>query len=107
MTLEVDLDQYWGVRLRRIEYDCAAMSVAFDLYWTVESLSFSVRLLFDGVSRLDLVAEKIHKSEVVELVSIEGREEGGGCQIVGELSNYEFAISCVSVKEIKNPCAAN
>lgn len=104
MTLEIDFDQYWGVRLRNIEHDCTAMSVTFDLYWTDGPLPFSARLLFERVSKFNFVAEKIYDSEVVELVSIEGKKESRGWRIAGELSNYEFDIFCASVKEIKNPC---
>ncbi len=105
MTLEIDLERYWGARFRGVAYDCAAMSVVFDLYWTDGSLSFGARLLFEGVTKLNFMAEKIYRSEVVELVSLEGRKETNGWRIVGELSNYDFDILCTGVKEIDSRTA--
>jgi len=75
------------------------MCIAMDLYWTVDSTPCNARLRFNGVSKCEFAAEKIFKSEVVELVSLEGEAVSGGLRVVGELSNYEFTITCESVDE--------
>lgn len=99
MISKVDFNKYWGVRLSSIQYDCRAMSIAFDMHWTIDSAPCNARLRFDGVSRCEFTAEKLFKSEVVELVSLEAEKVNEGWRVVGQLSNYEFMILCSDVEE--------
>ncbi len=99
MTSLVDLDQYWGVQLAAMHYDCRAMSIAFDLYWTVDGSPCRASLLFSGVSECRFTAEKTFNSEVVELVSIEREKVPEGWRCFGELSNYDFTLTCIEVTE--------
>ncbi|MBP1475339.1 hypothetical protein J7I44_13585 [Frateuria sp. MAH-13] len=99
MTSRVDFDRYWGAQLSAIEYDCKSMSMVFVLFWTIDSRPCCARLQFNGVSRCELAAEKVFESEVVELVSLEGRHADGYWHIAGELSNYEFSIRCVDIQD--------
>ena len=99
MTQSLNLDQYWGAQISGMQFDCQAMCIAMDLYWTIDATLYKARLRFNGVSKCEFAAEKIFKSEVVELVSLEGEAVSGGLRVVGELSNYEFKIICGSVDE--------
>lgn len=99
MTSAVDLDQYWGVRLSRIRHDCGAMAITFELDWTLDAAQFRASLRFSGVSRFELIGEKIISSEVVELISLESKRVGKGWCVVGELSNYQFTIECAEIIE--------
>jgi|LNAP01.1.fsa_nt_gb hypothetical protein len=99
MIGSVDFDKYWGVRISGIQYNYKTMSIAFDMYWTIDTAPYKSRLRFDGVSKCEFTAEKLFKSEVVELVSLEGKMENGGWRIEGELSNCQFTILCESVEE--------
>lgn len=100
MTSHVNFDKYWGAQLSSIEYDCKSMSMVFVLFWTIDHKPCGARLQFNGVSRCELVTGKVFESEVVELISLEGRCANGHWDITGELSNYEFSIRCVGVQEI-------
>lgn len=99
MTSRVDFDKYWGTQLSAIEYNCKSMSMVFVLFWTIDSKPCRARLQFNGVSRCEFVTEKVFESEVVELVSLEGKYVNGHWHITGELSNYEFSIRCVGILE--------
>ncbi len=99
MTSAVSFDRYWGTRLSRIENDCHAMTVVFELYWTADAKPCGARLRFNGVSKFDFTAERLFNSDVVELISLEGEVVNSGLRVMGELSNYEFTIICQSVDE--------
>lgn len=99
MTAVIDFDQYWGVRLSGIHFDCQAMSISIDMHWTTDSLPYSACLRFAGVLRFAFDAEKVFDSDVVELISLTGERVRGGWRIVGEMSNYDFEIHCANVLE--------
>lgn len=99
MNESVDFNRFWGTRLSDVHVDCKTMSLTFDLFWTVDARSFETRLCFKGVSKCDFAADKIFESEVVELISLEGKKVNGGLRVVGEFSNYEFTILCKEVCE--------
>jgi hypothetical protein len=99
MNQALNLDQYWGAQLSGIQFDCRAMCIVLDLHWTIDSTPCKARLRFNGVSKCEFAAERIFKSDVVELVSLEGEAVSGGLRVVGEFSNYEFTITCESVDE--------
>lgn len=99
MTSSVDFDKYWGVRLSTVECDFKSMCMTFNLFWTIDSKPYRSRLRFKNISRCELLAERVFESEVVELVSIEGKRVDAGWQVAGELSNYEFSILCADIQE--------
>lgn len=99
MSGAFNFDKYWGAQLSGVRFDSKEMFISFDLFWTVNSAPKTAVLRFDGVSDLKLSAEKVFQSEVVELISIEGKRSNGGWRIAGEFSNYEFRIACVEVSE--------
>ena len=99
MSGAFNFDKYWGAQLSGMKFDSKEMFISLDLFWTVNSVPKSTVLRFDGVSDLELSADKVFQSEVVELISIEGKRSNGGWRIVGEFSNYEFRITCLEVSE--------
>jgi hypothetical protein len=99
MTHTIDFDQYWGVRVSDIRFDCKAMSIVLDMYWTVNSIAHRARLRFDNVSKFEFSSEKVFDSEVVELISLTGKKVSGRWCVVGEMSNYEFVIICASIAD--------
>lgn len=99
MTSQVDFDKYWGVQLSAIECDFKSMSMVLVIFWTTDSKVHRARLRFNGVSSCEFASEKVFESEVVELISLDGKYVDGRWHVVGELSNYEFSIFCVDIQE--------
>jgi len=102
-----DLTKYWGVTARAIELDHHSMSLKFELCWTTESKPRQSILTFLGVSKFELVSEKIYGSDIVELVSLEAVADAGGIRVEGELSNYYFSINCESIDEAETPVSCD
>ena len=99
MSVAFNFDKYWGAQLSGLRFNNKDMFISFDLFWTVNSTPKTAVLRFDGVSDLEFSAEKVFQSEVVELISIDGKHSNGAWRITGEFSNYEFRIACVEVSE--------
>lgn len=75
------------------------LSLVMNLFWTSDGAPHRASLHFSGVSTFQLSAEKIFRSDIVELISIEARPSDGGFEINGELSNYCFSILCDRMEE--------
>jgi hypothetical protein len=97
MSSMPNLDRFWGVILKSINFDVAEMSMSLSLYWTEELTSHTATLQFVGVTRSVAMAERVYTSEIVELVSLEARRNAGKIEVIGEFSNYAFEISCVEI----------
>ena len=95
-----DLNKYWGVELKRLQFDCAKMAVLMELSWTSNADDKRAKLIFSGVTTFNFQGEKLFESEVVELVSLEAKSKGESFLISGELSNYLFHIECTQFSEL-------
>ena len=98
----LDLDKYWGVQLKGLQFDHARMAITMELFWTTGAASKEAKLTFHGVTSCELQAEKVFGSDVVELVSLEEARAGDCVRVSGELSNYAFRINCAEVNEQLN-----
>jgi len=94
-----NLDRYWGVVLESLVFDPKQMSAALSLFWTEDESRHSATLSFLGITRFQLTTERAYASEVVELISLEACQGNGAIEISGELSNYEFTITCNEIQD--------
>lgn len=94
-----DLTKYWGVTVSSIELNHLSMSLKLTLFWTTDNKPRHATLIFKGMSKLDLVGDKVFESDIVELVSLEAVANAGNIDVQGELSNYYFSVQCKSIDE--------
>jgi hypothetical protein len=90
------LDQLWGVRLKRINLDAHRAGFRFDLFWTEQGRGKVAALVLKGIRYCRLEFDEFDEHEVVEFISVEAEDCELGIRLFGELSNGTFEFVCAS-----------